>query len=196
MFDTSPMNPRSDLVALLALVLLGAAIALRDHAGLPRGLVLAVGAVSLLLTLASLVMWHREQSASAATRAISRRYLRAFFPALLGYVATVAASVALMPRVEPAALRALVALSPLLPIGFFLRATARYIRALDELQRRIELEALALGSVFLVFAYLTAGFLQAARLVELDAAKVLLAAFPALALVYGLAKRVVARHYA
>lgn len=196
MFDSPRMNQRSELVALAAVLAFIGGAALRAADAGPRALVQGLAGVGVLLTAVSLWMWWREQSASSATREISRRYMREFFPALALYVLAVAGSVALLRRVDEPGLRALVALLPSLPIGWFLRATARYIRALDELQRRIELEALALGSVFLAFAYLTAGLLQSAGLLRLDASLPLLFAFPVLAVAYGVAKRFVARHYA
>jgi hypothetical protein len=195
MFDTPAMNQRSELVAIAAMLAFAGSVALREMDALPPPVASVLGWLGLVLAIVSLVMWHREQGASAATRAISRRYMREFYPSFAAYVVAVAASVALLERIGPPWQRALVALLPVVPIGYFVRATARYTRALDELQRRIELEAIALGSVVLVFAYLTAGLLQSAGVVQIGATHALLAAFPALALAYGIAKRVVAHHY-
>src|SRR4030088_2558584 len=49
-----------------------------------------------------------------------------------------------------------VALAPLVPMLLLLRAVVRFVRGMDELQRRIQLDALAFasaGSVLLTFTY-------------------------------------------
>lgn len=54
-----------------------------------------------------------------------------------------------------APLRAAVALAPLVPSLLYVRRIARFIRGMDELQRRIQLEAClfgAMGTVFMVTA--------------------------------------------
>jgi hypothetical protein len=54
------------------------------------------------------------------------------------------------------ALRAFVALSPLLPSLLYVRSIARWIRGMDELQRRIQLEACLFattGTIFIVLAF-------------------------------------------
>lgn len=53
-------------------------------------------------------------------------------------------------------LRALVALSPLLPSLFYVRSIARWIRGMDELQQRIQLGACLIattGTIFMVLGY-------------------------------------------
>jgi hypothetical protein len=53
-------------------------------------------------------------------------------------------------------LRALVALSPLLPSLFYVRSIARWIRGMDELQQRIQLGACLIattGTIFVVLGY-------------------------------------------
>jgi hypothetical protein len=67
-------------------------------------------------------------------------------------------------------LRALVALSPLLPSLLYVRSIARWIRGMDELQRRIQLEACLFattGTIFIATAFDllgAAGVLQATRI--------------------------------
>ena len=191
------MHQRSELLALLAMLLItGGAAARRLLPGAPAALLVAVGALGVAIAIASIVLWRREQAQDAATRAISRLYLREFMPAMLGYSAAVLLSVWLLQRVEATALRALIAVLPLLPVALSLRATARYIRGLDEMHRRIELEALALGSIGVAFVYLTGGFLQAARVIDVSGATTMLWVLPSLCLAYAVAKRFVARHYA
>lgn len=53
-------------------------------------------------------------------------------------------------------LRALIAMSPLLPSLFYVRSIARWIRGMDELQQRIQLGACLFattGTIFIVLAY-------------------------------------------
>lgn len=190
------MTRRSESIAIAAMLLLiAAAAAPRLLPGLPGAVSAAAAGIAIVASVYSIVLWRREQSQDAATRALSARYLREATPALLAYVAGAGLSIALLERVDTAALRALVALLPLPAIAIVLRATARYIRDLDELQRRIELEALALGSVAIAFAYLTAGLLHGAGVIKVSATSAMLWVLPSLSLAYAIAKRVVVRHY-
>ncbi|GAB2518673.1 hypothetical protein [Lysobacter humi (ex Lee et al. 2017)] len=190
------MTLRSEPLALVAMLLLLGAMALkRLSPDVPPGLRWAAVAVALALTVYSLLLWRREQAEDPATRAVSRRYLRESLPAMLAYVGVLMLSVWLLKRVDAVGLRAVVALLPALPIAIALRATARYIRDLDELQRRIELEALALGSVATGFGYMTGGFLQGAKVIEISAAGAMFWMFPLLCIGYGIARCVVARRY-
>jgi hypothetical protein len=131
----------------------------------------------------------------SATPALRRRYLREFLPPMAAYVVLVFLSVWLLKRIDAPALRALVALLPLPPIAFALRAIMRYIRDADELQRRIELEAVSISTAFVSFAYLTGGFLQAARVIDVRATDAMLWVFPLTCLAYGVVKIVVSRRY-
>ena len=190
------MTRRSESIAIAAMLLLiVAAAALRLLPGLPGAVSAAAAGIAIVASVYSIVLWRREQSQDAATRALSARYLREATPALLAYVAGAGLSIVLLERVDAPALRALVALLPLPAIAIVLRATARYIRDLDELQRRIELEALALGSVAIAFAYLTAGLLHGAGVIKVSATSAMLWVLPSLSLAYAIAKRVVVRHY-
>jgi len=58
--------------------------------------------------------------------------------------------------------RAAVALTPLLPSGFYVLGIVRWIRGLDELQRRIQIGALAFVAVVMGFAMLGVDLLQGA----------------------------------
>lgn len=63
----------------------------------------------------------------------------------------------------PIPVRTLVALLPLPAFGWFLWRYMRYIRTLDELRHRIELEALAIAFPLAVALLMTMGQLQVAR---------------------------------
>lgn len=191
------MSQRSETLALLSMLLLMAAVAASRHLpGLPAALPIAGTVAGAGLGFYSIVLWRREQAANSATRALSQAYLREFLPPMLGYTLAVLLSVWLLRHVDAGWLRALVALLPVAPIALCLRATARYIRGLDELQRRIELEAVALGSIGVAFVYFTGGFLQGARVIDVSGTTTMLWVLPSLCLAYAIAKRVVVRHYA
>src|SRR5690348_13164745 len=60
-----------------------------------------------------------------------RRYLREFLPAVALYMVAILASVSLLKRIDEPVLRAMVALMPVPPIAFAMRAMVRRIRAAD-----------------------------------------------------------------
>ncbi|HLT43433.1 MAG TPA: hypothetical protein VK000_02110, partial [Luteimonas sp.] len=104
-------------------------------------------------------------------------------------------SLTLLKTVEAEWLRALVALLPLPPIGFALRAIVRYIRDTDELQRQIELEAVSIATALVSMLYLAGGFLQAAKVIDIPSSAAMIWVFPLICGVYGLAKILVARRF-
>jgi hypothetical protein len=188
-----PKASRNFLIAAVALF----ACAL----GLPRvlpvpetleGMLYGMGAGALF---GAALGWFMPAPCDNATPALRRRYLREFLPPMAAYVLLVLLSVWLLKRVDAASLRALVALMPLPPIAFALRAIMRFIRDADELQRRIELEAVSIATAFVSFAYLTGGFLQAARVIDVRATDAMLWVFPLTCLAYGVVKVVVSRRY-
>ena len=129
------------------------------------------------------------------TPALRRRYMREFIPAMVGYMVTLFASVWLLRHVDEPGLRALVALLPVPAIAMAMRAIVRYIRDADELQRRIELEAVSIATAFVSLGYLAAGFLQSAKVVDIPASAAMIWVFPLVCLVYGIAKTAVSRRY-
>lgn len=181
--------------------LIAAVVLFACAAGLPRvlpvsdtldGMLYGMGAGCLL---GVAIKWFMPAPCDSATPALRRRYLREFLPPMAAYVLLVLLSVWLLKRIDAAPLRALVALMPLPPIAFALRAIMRFIRDADELQRRIELEAVSISTAFVSFAYLTGGFLQSARVIEVRAADAMLWVFPLTCLAYGVVKVVVSRRY-
>ena len=92
-------------------------------------------------------------------------------------------------------LRAVVAVLPVLPIALMMGAALRYLREIDELQRRIETEAIGIASLLVALLYFAGGLLQKAKVVDLDAAMAMIWVFPLLCAAYGIAKMVLARRY-
>jgi hypothetical protein len=91
-----------------------------------------------------------------------RTYLAQFIGTMTAYVIVLLASVLILRSFpDPEALwRIPVALLPVVPAIALIMAFVRHLRVMDELQRRIQLEALAIGfggTAVLTFGY---GFLQ------------------------------------
>lgn len=91
-----------------------------------------------------------------------KRYYLEFFATLAAYAVTLIGSiwVLLGAGIESRAGQALVALSPMIPGGLMCWVILRQMRRVDELQRRIQLEALACAfaaTALLTFSY---GFLE------------------------------------
>lgn len=162
--------------------------------GKPAAVLAVVGGTCLLL---GALQWATPGGCDNATPALHRRYLREFLPPMLAYVLVLFASLWLLKRLpEPGVLRGLVALAPVLPIALALRAIVRYIRDVDELQQRIELEAVSIATALVSLGYLAAGFLQLAGVVDVSAGMAMIWVFPLVCFAYGIAKAIVARRYA
>ncbi len=94
-----------------------------------------------------------------AIRSAARSYTREFGLAMVGYVIGILVSRALLGQVDPR-LAPLVAVIPVVPAMFGLLAYLRFMRRMDELGRRIQLEALAFSFGGIGFATFTYGFLE------------------------------------
>src|SRR5262249_31113785 len=84
-------------------------------------------------------------------------YLKEFLPAMAAYVVVLLVSVTLI-NISPSSAwwRIPLALSPVVPVIFAMIAYMRFVSRVDELQRRIQFEALAFGfgsSGLLIFSY-------------------------------------------
>ncbi|UGB38300.1 hypothetical protein [Frateuria soli] len=124
-------------------------------------------------------------------RAVHKRYLRQFVPAMAGYCALIGLYGWLVPRTDSTALRALLALLPMLPVVLAMRAMARVIREQDELERQIDLQALAAAAVLTSCGFLSFGLLLSAGVLgEVPAALVALLVLPCFFWIFGLAKLV------
>jgi hypothetical protein len=92
-------------------------------------------------------------------RSAAKAYTRELGLAMAAYVVVVLASVKLVGGLDQP-IKTLVAVAPLVPAAFALFAYLRFLSRMDELGRRIQLEALAFGfgaAGMLTFAY---GFLE------------------------------------
>ncbi|HKU79090.1 MAG TPA: hypothetical protein VJQ42_04545 [Rhodanobacteraceae bacterium] len=120
-------------------------------------------------------------------RKIDRRQIHLVLPAMLVYMLLM---LYVFPREAQIAvpwLKALVALSPMLPLLVVAWAVVRYVNGCDELERRQHLESAGIAVIVVSVISMSLGFLGVAKLVTIDASLVLLMVFPALCVVYGLA---------
>ena len=182
----------------IAAVLVGALCLLlpRLLPGVPQAVTAVLLLAALLLLILALAWWGRGGDAcGTASPRLRRRYTRELMLAMASYVMVLFVSIWLLKRIEEPALRALVALAPLPPIALAMRAIVRYIRDVDEMQQRIELEAVCVATALVSLLYMAGGFLQAAKVIDVPAAAAMIWMFPLVCFTYGLAKVVVARRY-
>lgn len=159
------------------------------------GLLLGLGVG---LALAALLSWRLPSACDSAPPALRRRYTREIVWAMATYLIALAISLTLLRRPEldlALPLRALLALLPVPPIAFVLRAMVRYIRDADEMQQRIELEAVSIGTALVCMVYMAGGFLQSAKVIDIPSAPAMIWVFPLVCGAYGIAKLVVIRRY-
>ena len=131
----------------------------------------------------------------ATMKAVGRQYTREMSFAALVYVAVLLVSVFVVRRLDPPQWVAIVlALASAAPALLMMRAYLRRLQGLDEFQRRVELESLAVAAAVVAFGSFTYGFLHSfARLPIIDDA--LMWVFPALGFCWGVARIFVRRRY-
>jgi hypothetical protein len=140
--------------------------------------------------------WWRQHCDEMYALPAGRRYLRALWPIMIGYSLTLFLSIWLVKRgIDSVPLRAVVAVLPALAIALLMRAALRYLREIDELQRRIETEAIGIASLLVSLLYFAGGLLQKAKVIDADAAAAMIWVFPLLCAIYGIAKMVLTRRY-
>jgi hypothetical protein len=120
-----------------------------------------------------------------------KRYAVELFGALIAYVVALVACLLILRAEPPALLRYFVALLPVLPVAYGVLAYARYLRGIDELQRRIQLDGLAFAVGGAGLITVTWGFLELAGLPRLP----VLWVFPILVWLWGLGTALASRRY-
>lgn len=171
-----------------------AALQLMPHSPGPMVAGILIG-IALGLAFGALLRWQLPDGCDVAPVALRKRYKREMMIAMGSYVVLLFGSIYLLKHVDGVALRALVALLPVPPIALMLRAMIRYIRDTDELQQRIELQAVSFATAFVSLLYLSGGLLQVARVIDVPAGAAMIWVFPLVCFAYGLAKIVIARRY-
>ena len=120
------------------------------------------------------------------------------FVTALVYVLTVWACIWLLrhPLADAAlGLRTIVVLLPVLPMGFAIRVVVQMVLAGDEMQRRIDLEAIAIAALAVSMGTLTLSLLMVVKVVDISGQTALLWVFPALWVGYSFARLWAARRY-
>ncbi|MBQ4854923.1 hypothetical protein IMW82_09605 [Rhodanobacter sp. B2A1Ga4] len=129
-------------------------------------------------------------------RAVHKRYLREFLPAMLAYVVLIVLSGLLLPKLASLPWRVGLALLPLLPIVLAIRAMVRVLRDQDELERRIDLESFAIAAMATGFGFFSFGLLLLADVGwQVRGGAVAIWVMPCLFATFGLAKLVVVWRY-
>jgi hypothetical protein len=107
------------------------------------------------------------------------------------YALLVFFSVELLKRMDEAPWRFLIAGLPMLPLIFAFRSFLRYLSTMDELQHRIQLQAIGFAAGAAGMLTLTYGFLENAGLPRLS----MIWVFPLLCLLWGGASLLLTRRY-
>ena len=131
-------------------------------------------------------------------RKAHRQYLKTLIPAMLAYVVVLFGSVLILKQMGTSApiwLRACLSLAPVVPIIFVCQSMVRFLQNCDELERKIELEAIALSCLINGLLFLALGFLASAKLIYLDGGMVAIWVFPALCGLYGATKCITSWRY-
>lgn len=120
---------------------------------------------------------------TAARLAARRRYTVRFIGAMAVYSALIVLMIPLVKRVDPLWAKALLALVPVVPIIVALSELLRFVASLDELERRIQFEAVATAAMLTCVLSFAWGMLEIAGLPRLPVVMVT----PLFCAVYGLA---------
>jgi len=102
--------------------------------------------------------------ASAGDRAVSRAYLREFWPTMIGYCVVLVAVVAWGHLDGDSGWRFLWAVLPVIPVLWTVRAVVRHVRRIDDYQRLLALQGMGTGFAVAMVAAVTVGFLSIAGL--------------------------------
>jgi len=98
-----------------------------------------------------------------------RRYFLELGGAIAAYGVVLVASLHILKQGVPDSWRAVVAVSPVVPLVFVFIAIVRFMLASDELQRQIQLESLALAAGATALLAVTYGFLEGVGFPHLSA---------------------------
>ena len=150
---------------------------------------LALRLVALAVLCAGLLLLTYSSKAvlNERMRKIDRWQLYVVLPAMFVYMLLMLYVFPREAHIATPWLKALVALSPILPLVFVAWAVVRYVNRCDELERRQHLEAAGVAVIVVSLGSMALGFLGAAKLIAVDGALVLLMVLPTLCVVYGLA---------
>lgn len=121
-------------------------------------------------------------------------FLREFFSAVAAFQLIMVFVWPLLAHFHTTAARIAMALLPVVPLVFVVRALLVWVRNSDELQQRLHLIALSISSALVALLSITAGLLAAAKVVPLNGTA-LLWVFPLMMLSFGAARWWAERYY-
>lgn len=100
---------------------------------------------------------------------LGKGYLLRFGLSMLGYVVVLIISITILNNMdEDNLLRYVVGLAPVVPLIFAFFAYMWFVRQVDEMQRRIQFEAVSIGMALTLLITLTLGFLEVAGFPRVD----------------------------
>lgn len=99
---------------------------------------------------------------TAERLAAKRRYMIRFLSAMGVYSVLIMITGRTIRHVDPTWAKVLIALLPIIPIGFALSELMRFVASLDELQRRVQFEAVATAGVLTCMLTFAWGMLEMA----------------------------------
>ena len=120
-----------------------------------------------------------------------RAWVIQFWLAMLAYVLVLVVSVALIQRDPQSPWRYALAVAPVVPAFFALLAFIRFLGRMDELQRRIQLEAIGLSFAATSMLTFTYGFLEDVGFPSLSYGWIL----PLMVMLWGLGLALASRRY-
>jgi hypothetical protein len=136
----------------------------------------------------------KSESSLSQVRQLHQRYQREFWPAMAAYVAIMLLLWPLLPQVHNALLKLIMALLPVVPVLFVVRAMVRLVLGSDELEQRIHLIGLAVAATAVSTLSLAGGFLAAAGIIRLDGT-ILIWVWPTLVVMYAVGRGWASRRY-
>ena len=158
---------------------------------------MGVGFIGVWVLIRLMPRWWTEEVSEEYRSTASIRYRRRVLPAMLVYAVAILVVMPLLKgsMIASVPLRALLALLPAVPIFFVFHAFLGYVRAVDELKRRIELEAVGIGAMIVCLVYFPLSLLQLAKVIDVPAGPAMLYVFPLMCLGYAVGKFITMRRY-
>lgn len=110
---------------------------------------------------------------SAERRAARKRYATRFIASMSVYAALIVLMLRLVKRVDPLWAKAILVLVPMVPILVALSEMLRFFASLDELERRVQFEAVTTAAILTCMLSFAWGLLELAGLPRLPVVMVL-----------------------
>jgi len=89
-----------------------------------------------------------------------RQYLKEFWPSMVGYVVILLGAQALLTKYPDTMWEIPLALSPVIPVYFVIRAIVRFIGRMDEFQKKIFMETAVITLLAVTLSAFAYGFLE------------------------------------